>query len=178
VSAGIDWDVLYLGSCFDIPRDPRPKHITYHDPNAPGRANLTEAFVSELEGWGVRVENYTHKRVLAPSWYPVCTIGYAVTQRGARRLLYNVGGVKRIGSAMDLALNDQVKRGYLKAYTVIPPLFTTWKIGGAQDSDIDDIKEKEKEPKDGETFELGSKNLWSSARARMKQTLGDIYRDS
>ncbi len=117
-------------------------------------------------------------RVLAPSWYPVCTIGYAVTQRGARRLLYNVGGVKRIGSALDLAMNDQVQKGYLKAYTVIPPLITTWKIGGAQDSDIDNIEEKEKELKDGETFELGSGNLWSSARETMNQILGGIYLDS
>jgi hypothetical protein len=101
-----------------------------------------------------------------------------VTQRGARRLLHNVGGVKRIGSPLDLAMNDQVKKSYLKAYTVIPPLFTTWKIGGAQDSDIDDIKEKEKELKDGETFESGSRNLWSSARERMNQILGDIYLDS
>lgn len=157
-----------------MPRNPRPSHVTYNDPNAPGRANMTDMFRKELEGWGVRVKADTHKRVLAPSWYPICTIGYAVTQLGAQRLLYNVGGVKPIGSPVDLAMNDQVKRGFLRGYTVVPPLFTAWKTGGLLDSDIDDMDAKAKELKEGEHLEVGSQNLWSSARVRMNETLGNL----
>jgi len=136
---------------------------------------MTGPVISELEGWGVRVKDNTHKRVLAPSWYPICTIGYAVTQRGAQRLLYNVGGVKRIGSPVDLAMTDQIKKGHLKAYTIIPPLITAWKIGGVQDSDIDNIKVDEGPSKEDKNVEVGSKNLWNSARVQMNETLGNQY---
>lgn len=34
--SGLEWDLLYIGSCWDIPRKEKPhKHETYEDPSAP-----------------------------------------------------------------------------------------------------------------------------------------------
>jgi hypothetical protein len=50
--------------------------------------------------------------------------------------------VTKIGSPVDLAMNDQLKNGFLKGYTVIPPLVTPWKVGGIKDSDIDEMERR------------------------------------
>lgn len=111
--------------------------------------------------------NSTRRRVIAPSWYPVCTIAYAVTRRGAEKLLYHIGGYNGIGSPVDLAMIDAVQNGKVKSYTVVPPLFNPFKTGGEKDSDID------KEFNDG-SYENGntetgqSENLRQSVRAAMK----------
>jgi hypothetical protein len=174
--SGLDWDILYVGTCYNIPRDPHPAHVTYKDPNAPSEANVSAAFVDELHGWGVKTSKDPRRRVqrvLAPSWYPICTIGYAVTQRGAQRLLYHVGGVVPFGSAIDLTLTDRIKEGLLRSFTVIPPLITPWKTGGVKDSDIDDMKAKEAELKEGDKLDVGSQNLWKSARLSMSEVFGN-----
>ncbi len=39
VIAGLDWDLLYVGTCWDIPNmDNRPKYQIYNDPFGPNRA--------------------------------------------------------------------------------------------------------------------------------------------
>jgi hypothetical protein len=123
-------------------------------------------FRGELEGWDVDLSNSSRVRVLAPSWYPVCTIGYAVTRRGTQKLLYTVGNGIGIGSPIDLAMSDRVQNGYLRAYTVIPPLVTPWKTGTISDSDIDDLSKSEDE------LRYGSENLLNSARRSMGEVDG------
>jgi hypothetical protein len=127
---------------------------------------MSGSFRGELEGWDVELRDDTRKRVLAPSWYPVCTIGYAVTRRGAQKLLYTVGNGKGIGSAIDLTMSDRVQKGYLRAYTVVPPLVTPWKSGTVADSDIDDLSTSTEE------LWTGSENLMNSARRALEATLG------
>jgi hypothetical protein len=131
------------------------------------------AYRGELEGWGLSVTKDKRQRVIAPSWSPVCTIGYAVTRLGAQKLLYTVGGVKGIGSAVDLTIADRIQKGMLKSYTVVPPLVTPWKMGSTRDSDIDDLKEEA-----GKELPFGSENLRNSARRALESRLGtpDIER--
>ncbi|KAF5860529.1 hypothetical protein ETB97_001429 [Aspergillus alliaceus] len=159
---GPGWDVLYLGTCWDIPNiDTRPPSFAYHDPHAPSRTELAPSFTGELEGWGLKVTGNTRHRLVAPSWYPVCTLGYAVTNRGAQKLLYNLGGYRGIGSPVDLAIIDLIQNNVIKAYTIIPPLFTTYRTRTTKDSDIDeDTYTRES----AENIPVGSENLRSSAR--------------
>ncbi|KAH8807897.1 hypothetical protein F5884DRAFT_881435 [Xylogone sp. PMI_703] len=160
---GLDWDLLYIGSCWDLPNeDNRPKHQTYDDPFAPNSQEMSGSYRNELEGWGVKLAPNTRMRVLAPSWYSVCTIGYAVTRQGAQKLLYTVGNGEGLNSPIDLAMSDRIQKGYLRAYTVIPPLVTPWKTGTVSDSDIDDLRESTEELK------TGSENLKNSAREAIK----------
>ncbi|KAJ5381905.1 uncharacterized protein N7496_004333 [Penicillium cataractarum] len=161
---GLDWDILYVGSAWDIPNEEnRPPHLLYHDPFAPTRDQTGGSYVNELEGWGAKVTNTSRHRLVAPSWYPVSTIGYAVTKKGAQKLLYNLG-YKGFGSTpIDLAMIELIKKGIVDSYTIIPPIVTRFRTGGAKDSDIDDVK-----PEDAEV-EPGSENLNMSARKAMEK---------
>lgn len=160
---GLDWDILYVGSAWDIPNEEnRPPHLLYHDPFAPTRDQTGGSYVNELEGWGAKVTNTSRHRLVAPSWYPVSTIGYAVTKKGAQKLLYNLG-YKGFGSPIDLAMIDLIKKGVVDSYTIIPPIVTRFRTGGAKDSDIDEVK-----PEDAEA-EPGSENLNMSARKAMER---------
>lgn len=154
---------MYVGSAWDIPNDDRPPHLLYHDPNAPTREQTGGAYIQELEGWGAKVTNTSRHRLIAPSWYPVATMGYAVTKKGAQKLLYNLGGYEGLGSPVDLAMIDLIKRGIVDSYTIIPPIITRYRTGGARDSDIDDPK-----PGDAEV-KPGSENLNMSARKALEK---------
>ncbi|KAH0592834.1 hypothetical protein MHUMG1_09479 [Metarhizium humberi] len=163
---GLDWDLLYIGTCWDIPNgENRPKHQVYNDRFSPNSTEMTDSFRKELKDWGVDLANNTRVRVLAPSWYSVCTIGYALTNRGAQKLLYTIGNRESMGAPIDLAMIDKVQKGYLDALTVIPPLVTPWKTGRVSDSDIDNLAERKGE------LPSGSENLQNSARKALENSL-------
>lgn len=100
-------------------------------------------------------------RLIAPSWYPVCTIGYAVTRKGAEKLLYNLGGYKGLGAPVDLGMISLIQKGILDSYTIIPPIVTRFRTGGPRDSDIDEVSPNDSDPG-------GSENLRMSAREVME----------
>lgn len=52
-------------------------------------------------------------------------------------MLYQIGGWKPIGQPVDLELSFKSQGGQLSGYTLSPPVFTSWRVGGAQDSDND-----------------------------------------
>jgi hypothetical protein len=79
------------------------------------------------------------------------------------------------GSPLDLSMTDRIKKGRLKAFTIIPPLVTTWKTGGVKDSDIDDMNAKEAKLKEGQVLEVGSKTLKKRAREEMSKTPHSRY---
>ncbi|EFY94578.1 glycosyl transferase family 25-like protein [Metarhizium robertsii] len=169
---GLDWDLLYIGTCWDIPNgENRPKHQVYNDRFSPNSAEMTSSFRKELEDWGVDLANNTRVRVLAPSWYSVCTIGYALTNRGAQKLLYTIGNRESMGAPIDLAMIDKVQKGYLDALTIIPPLVTPWKTGRVSDSDIDNLAERKGE------LPSGSENLQNSARKALENSLLGVQGD-
>ncbi|KAG5954880.1 hypothetical protein E4U13_005542 [Claviceps humidiphila] len=167
---GLEWDLLYIGSCWDIPRKEKPhKHETYEDPSAPNSNEMSGAYAQQLRDWGISVNEDTHIRALAPSWYSVCTIGYAVTLHGARKLLYTVGNGEGLAGPVDLAMINAVQKGQISALTVVPPFVVPWKKGTATDSDINEP------PKEGEEHKQepsGSENMKKSGRKTMQTLLG------
>ncbi|KAJ5711942.1 hypothetical protein N7488_006098 [Penicillium malachiteum] len=143
---GSGWDILYVGSSSNIPNlNNLPPHYIYQDPNAPEYGQVGRQYRLELEIWGVNTSEHTNSRVVAPSWYPVGALGYAVTRSGAQTLLYNLGGYNGLQSPVDLAMISLIQKGILDAYTVIPPLITPFWVGGARDSDINEEKYTEKQ---------------------------------
>ncbi|KAM3447089.1 hypothetical protein MY5147_010022 [Beauveria neobassiana] len=152
---GLDWDLLYVGTCWNI--NPEIVRISF-------------AYQKELEYWGASSEN-TRVRVIAPSWYPVCTVGYAVTLQGAQKLLYTVGNEKGLDAPVDLAMISRIQSGHLKSLTVVPPLVTPWKTGTTSDSDIDDLNKAEGE------LPRGSDNLRLSGRRALAATLDKDFKD-
>ena len=166
---GTGWDILYVGSSSNIPNlDNLPPRYVYQDPNAPEYDQVGRTYKLELEVWGVNTSESTNSmRVVAPSWYPVGALGYAVTRSAAQTLLYNLGGYQGLQSPVDLAMIRLIQKGILDAYTVIPPLITPFWVGGARDSDINEKYTGER----SEQRVLGSENLRNSARLALSDLI-------
>ncbi|KAG6021903.1 hypothetical protein E4U41_002365 [Claviceps citrina] len=166
---GLEWDLLYIGSCWDIPRKEKPhKHETYSDPSAPNSNEMSGAYAQQLRGWGITVNENTRVRVLAPSWYSVCTVGYALTLQGARKLLYTVGNGEGLRGPVDLAMISAIQNGQISALTVVPPFVTPWRKGTNTDSDI---SEPTKEEQQKQPDPAGSENLKTGGRKSLKTLL-------
>lgn len=164
---GLDWDMLYIGSCWDIPnKDNRPNYEVYDDPSGPNKKEMSGAFSSELTDWGVHLADDTRVRLLAPTWYTVCTVGYAVTLKGAHRLLYTIGNGKGLQGPVDLAIMNAIQNNLLSSLTLIPSPVVPWKTGTVSDSDIDDLTGT------AENTPRGSENLRNSGKTALDSILG------
>ncbi|KAL1594443.1 hypothetical protein SLS60_010203 [Paraconiothyrium brasiliense] len=136
---GRDWDVLWLGHCGASLPQPSPAHpnrlMLLDDVTvpAPKHLRLRESSppdpVATLYPPHTRVYHQTSNSTL-------CTLAYAVTQRGARKILFELG-VRDLSKGFDFALSDYcgslVKGEESKRYgverrfdcvTVQPPLFS------------------------------------------------------
>ncbi|KAJ8097689.1 hypothetical protein POJ06DRAFT_259742 [Lipomyces tetrasporus] len=168
---GLDWDVLYVGQCSDHSNNDRLDlvHI-YEDPNVPSRRDTFSHFVGQLESHGIRGRNVGKMRAIAPSWSPVCTMGYAISRKGAERLILDLS-YRGITAAIDIDIIRKLQQGIIRGYTVTPPLFSAWRVDGAKDSDNQGLE--------NDQTALGSGNrrgyshsLKKSARKEMVKILG------
>ncbi|KAK9334770.1 hypothetical protein LIPSTDRAFT_68725 [Lipomyces starkeyi NRRL Y-11557] len=132
---GLDWDVLVMGQCVD---KAHPEHhdlvLVYDDPNVPSRDDTEFVFLKVMKSLGVSGDDVGKKRLLYPAFGPACTMGYAVTRKVAQRLLLNLSYLN-LRAPVDLDISWTLKDGRLRGYTVTPPLFTPWRVGGQKDSD-------------------------------------------
>ncbi|KAK9312008.1 hypothetical protein V1524DRAFT_370418 [Lipomyces starkeyi] len=132
---GLDWDVLVMGQCVD---KAHPEHhdlvLVYDDPNVPSREDTEFVFLKVMKSLGVSGDDVGKKRLLYPAFGPACTMGYAVTRKGAQRLLLNLSYLS-LRAPVDLDIAWTLQDGRLRGYTVTPPLFTPWRVGGQKDSD-------------------------------------------
>lgn len=134
---GCDWDELFLGQCGSGPNlDRLDLHQVYPDPDSPD--------LSKIDTWTreefTQIWNLTDSagiRLVAATYQPICLMSYAVSRMGAMRLLYNIGGWHPLNGPVDNEIADRTGRGLLSGYTVNPPLFSAWRVGGSQDSDND-----------------------------------------
>ncbi|KAK9478298.1 hypothetical protein V1514DRAFT_307396 [Lipomyces japonicus] len=133
---GSDWDLLFLGQCLDL----APPHlrsdlkIIYDDEDVPSLDQTAHNFRQMLRSLNVTGDDIGKKRVITPSWGPACTMGYGVTRRGAQRLLLNLSYLGLRGPVdNDMAWTFQ--DGKLRGYSVNPPIFNPWRVGGQKDSD-------------------------------------------
>lgn len=102
---GDGWDVLWLGHCgMQFPSEddmarPVGRVVQHNDATVPEKKHL----------WGLNTpftlhDRYPdHTRAVHHVQEGVCTLGYAVSQRGAQRLLYDVG-LKGVTDAFDILL--------------------------------------------------------------------------
>lgn len=139
------WDVLWLGHCGT--RFPKAS-----DANAPlGRAVIADdASVPEQQhldvedgGWDLLTKYPAHTRVVHRARVSTCTLGYGVSQQGARRLLYELG-IRNVTGTADMMFRsvcDGVEgRPLLTCLTVQPQIFSHHRRAGdvAAFSDIND----------------------------------------
>jgi hypothetical protein len=67
----------------------------------------------------------TPRRVVVKAKNPVCTHGYAVTQRGARKLLLELN--EWMPFPVDITMIHYISEGRFKAYSVLPPMMVQWR---------------------------------------------------
>ncbi|PPJ50604.1 hypothetical protein CBER1_05724 [Cercospora berteroae] len=145
---GDDWDLLWLGHCgMDLPAvggNLPMGRAAYHDPTVPPmkKMKLRSKFENELrEAYG------EHTRIVSHTADPLCSIAYAVSQRGARKLLYEMG-VHKLDAAADLmfawACDGTNGRKMHNCLTVNPQIFNQHRAAGplSKASDIQNYKGK------------------------------------
>ena len=100
---GDDWDVLWLGHCMEasqLPEEPAwraNRVILPPDASVPQRHYLKGHDQDLLEPYD------NHTRMIHFSAGPVCTYAYALSQKGARKALYELG-VRQLEDPFDVAL--------------------------------------------------------------------------
>ncbi|KAK8216258.1 hypothetical protein IWZ01DRAFT_196567 [Phyllosticta capitalensis] len=142
---GREWDVLWLGHCGSAVPEDQNIIIKYNDTTLPP---VTQSAVQEK---GLRF-------VYGPIGSPVCSFAYAVTQRGAQRILKKATGDS---VAFDVWLHFACERGVLRCFAVNPELFHQHEMAGAHDSLINGQDA-------GHPVEFEkTNNIWHSARCNV-----------
>lgn len=165
---GDDWDVLWLGHCgMSIPTPgthihARGRVVHTGDVTVPRRE-----VVSTDGGPPTLIVDYPdHTRLTHHVHVPVCSVAYAVSQRGARRILYELS-IRNYTSEYNNMLREmcdgeEMRTVKLTCLTTQPALFTHWWPRGIRkkESDIDSNRDGWREV--GE-----SKNIRWSVRMNM-----------
>lgn len=140
---GDDWDVLWIGHCGQIfPKAedenvPKGRVVQQDDATAPQKRYLGPV----LQPFEYAEKYPEHSRVVHHLRDGVCSLAYAVSQRGARGMLFEIG-TKDFNAAFDLLLHwscsGEFGRGYHRCLTVQPPLIQHHRAAGpaGKDSDI------------------------------------------
>ncbi|KAK9360610.1 hypothetical protein V1504DRAFT_454050 [Lipomyces starkeyi] len=167
---GLDWDVLYVGQCSDRSNEDRLDlvHI-YEDPNVPSRHDTFDHFVGQLQSLGIHGRNLGKMRAIAPAWSPVCTMGYAITRKGAERLILDLS-YRGITAAIDIDIIRKLQQGIIRGYSITPPLFSAWRVDGAKDSDNQGLEKDQSELGSGNRQGY-SHSMKTSARKEMVKIL-------
>lgn len=167
---GDDWDLLWLGHCGEhFPETVEPKldnpdtrkYVIENDPTVPGYDHVT-GFV----GWRDYPE---HTRFIHRSGAPICTFAYAVSYKGAQKLLYSLS-VDGLHGPFDNSLSDLCRYQFygINCVSVNPPYFFHHRGKGytSGDSDIQRVEGS------GEVREKGiTENIVFSARLNLAQML-------
>lgn len=97
---GDDWDVLWLGHCHDHVDKEMPAFIVSDDRSTVRPSNLPvgEKDKVMLAQWP------DHTRIIHEVFAPICTYAYALSQRGARKVLWNLS-VDRLDGLFDNAIS-------------------------------------------------------------------------
>ncbi|KAK9375623.1 uncharacterized protein V1513DRAFT_377531 [Lipomyces chichibuensis] len=166
---GLDWDVLIMGQCYDAAHPKRLDLVhVYDDPNVPARKDIDQQFLNQMESLGVKGNDVGKKRLISPAYGPICTMGYAITRRGAQRLLLNLSYLSLRGP-VDMDMMWRLQEGKIRGYSITPPLFSAWRVGGQKDSDN---KINPNLPVSGKGNSGGwSRNIKTSARIAMVKEL-------
>jgi hypothetical protein len=138
---GDDWDVFWLGHCGQMfPREddkmvPKGRVVQSGDETAAQKKYLSSVLHFEY------AEQYEdHTRVVHHVQDGVCSLAYAVSQRGARAMLYEIG-TKDLTAAFDLLLHwacsGEFGRGYHRCLTVQPPLMQHHRPAGLRSKNSD-----------------------------------------
>ncbi|KAF2642570.1 glycosyltransferase family 25 protein [Massarina eburnea CBS 473.64] len=174
---GDNWDILWLGHCgMAIPERATTTHskgivILHSDSTVPGRRDLTTDLKSDGGPNLLRIAYPEHTRLIHHAYRPVCSTAYAVSQRGARKILYELG-VRKYTSQFDNQLRElcdgeKMRETRLVCLTSQPSYFSHWRARGREEKDSDIAETKGEWRDKGESVNI----RWS-----VRQNLGRFVR--
>ena len=150
---GDDWDVLWVGTCIDaIDATDERTFVINNDATAPDYADLFHP-ENVVPDWIAR--HPRQSRLVHVAGEPMCTFAYAVSQRGARKLLYNLA-VKELQGNFDNALAWACRDKPLdtQCISVYPSLFHSHKAAGWAGKNSDTKEEGAPEEAEARTDEI------------------------
>ncbi|TEA21408.1 Glycosyltransferase 25 family member [Colletotrichum sidae] len=110
------WDLITFGHCGDGDQW-KAERVKYDDPYTNGEAS--EYFGVSLKGG---------RRMLRRAGGMTCTGAYAVSKRGAAKLLLRSGF--DLNLPVDVIMNDMIRNDQLRAYSVWPAPIVQWRYRG------------------------------------------------
>ena len=168
------WDLFWLGHCgCRFPRQsdgnvPLGRAVVSNDDTVPERQHLAMEYGSNE----LMREYPHHTRVVSRAWQNTCTIGYAISQPGARRLLYELSVHKMTGTT-DMMLRSICQgsegRPVRNCLTAQPQLFQHHRPRGHR-SDISDISDHSIEGYNERAF---TQNIRWSTRLNLANLIDD-----
>ncbi|OJJ68473.1 hypothetical protein ASPBRDRAFT_184132 [Aspergillus brasiliensis CBS 101740] len=137
---GTNWDILWVGGCAS---SASPNETQFYaipnDPTAPS-VDHRGTWGGPLDSWK-EIYPETSTRFIYRADMGCCTYGYAVTRRGAERILAALA-VDRLVAAVDNSMADMCGgkdgRSQIECYAPFPNIIGTYKAAGlaSKDSDI------------------------------------------
>jgi GR25 family glycosyltransferase involved in LPS biosynthesis len=138
------WDMLSFGTCQDDPRF-REEHTIFHDPHAPLDQTWYELPLND-------------QRVIRRSGYVVCTTAYALSLRGARKLLLRAA--TDLDEPLDLMIGNMALDDDIKVYAVYPPPIVQWQYtAGIGAENLGSSVQEQQKPKSP-----NYKDIWKNIR--------------
>ncbi|KGO68441.1 hypothetical protein PITC_070660 [Penicillium italicum] len=142
---GDDWDILWLGHCGLSCKTDLPFYLTPNDPTIPMPHHFLPQWRDPpvFEGY----ERHNHSRLACTANDAVCSLFYAVSYRGAQRILaalsvYPSGLAEEIdiGAQFDVSLGRLCGNGFLQCFAPYPSITGGFHHAGprAKSSDIHD----------------------------------------
>lgn len=134
---GNDWDLLWLGHCGSSFRDDTPHYLMENDPTVPPAHHRPKQTTPDLAAAGYDPDS---TRVVYTAGGGLCTQAYALSLRGARRILHYYGAVQTSSFApIDLGIHELCRDqpfGF-KCVAVFPTLWGSHRDAGPKDRDSD-----------------------------------------
>ncbi|PQE25029.1 glycosyltransferase family 25 protein [Rutstroemia sp. NJR-2017a BVV2] len=129
---GDDWDVLWPGHCADYqPENDDRQYVIENDETVAPKAQ--QSWITTLK------DLPEHTRIVHKAGAPICSFGYAVSYRGAQKILMALAIRGGNNLAFDNSLAVLCRDGYLdmKCYSVEPQLFQHHRPAGSVNKDSD-----------------------------------------
>ncbi|KAK6542901.1 hypothetical protein TWF694_006840 [Orbilia ellipsospora] len=140
---GLDWDVMHLGTSKNLMAPPpynnlfhryddaftTPRHLTQRDSPCGDRDFFCWNDIIQQTRSGDK------QRVIFPSYQPVGLVSLAVSFKGAQKMVYDLSW-KALDTSMDFGVRNGCERGFLKGWSVAPPIMSSWRVKGSGDSDL------------------------------------------
>lgn len=142
------WELFWLGHCgcrfpqADDMNAPLGRAVIANDETVPELQHINPEFGDRQ----LQTQYPAHTRVVSRARVNTCTLGYSVSQNGARRVLYELG-VHRITGTMDMMLRSVCHgsdgRRLMTCLSVQPQLFQHHRPAGSEAffSDISDSRD-------------------------------------